>query len=391
MSRRVRPVATSGLAERVAMVAHELSSPATTLMAFAELLADDGYSAADRRAMCALMVAEGQRLTTMIHDLQAINQVRRPPFEVVPRPIDVHQILEHAAMAARVDTRHQLTVDVPDVLPLVQADAVRVQQVLANLISNAQKYTPAGGQVHVSARRFEDSVEFSVVDDGLGIPDGARSRLFEKFFRVEGQDRRFITGKGLGLAICKDIVEAHAGRIGFESSGPGAGSRFWFTLPTAHPAVAPFRMSAARSVPRPPVATRSAVHVLVVDDVPAIGRMVTHILDTADYAVVTVTTGAEALERLHAEHFDVVLSDLGIGPGIDGMELFARVRRTWPTTRFILATGSVTLDADAARRLGIDEVLTKPYRPADLRRVIARLTSTPPLRAKGSVSCATRF
>jgi CheY-like chemotaxis protein len=133
------------------------------------------------------------------------------------------------------------------------------------------------------------------------------------------------------------------------------------------------------------------VHVLVVDDVPAIGRMVTHILDTADYAVVTVTTGAEALERLHAEHFDVVLSDLGIGPGIDGMELFARVRRTWPATRFVLATGSVTLDADAARRLGIDEVLTKPYRPADLRGVIARLTSTPPLRARSSVSCATRF
>ncbi|HEY3110206.1 MAG TPA: ATP-binding protein, partial [Chloroflexota bacterium] len=127
--------------------------------------------------------------------------------------------------------------DLPPVLPLVSADADRVLQVLANLLSNARKFSPGGGEVTLAARPLEGAVEVSVRDRGLGLPPEAVPRLFEKFYRVDNSDRREIKGTGLGLAICRQIIEAHGGEIGVESEGLGTGARFRFTLPTVSPVV----------------------------------------------------------------------------------------------------------------------------------------------------------
>src|SRR5207237_3274027 len=115
----------------------------------------------------------------------------------------------------------------------VSADADQVLQVLANLLSNARKFSPRGGEVTLTARARPGMVEVSVRDRGLGLPPEAVPRLFEKFYRVDNSDRREIKGTGLGLAICQQIVAAHGGRIWAESDGLGHGSRFILTLPLA--------------------------------------------------------------------------------------------------------------------------------------------------------------
>jgi signal transduction histidine kinase/HAMP domain-containing protein len=345
--------------ELVSMVSHELASPATNLVAYAELLATGEYPPRERNEMLATLVQEGQRLTSIIQDFLDIRRLEHGGFQLTPRPVDVLGLLEHAARVARADADHPFTVDIPVSLPLVQIDPNRVQQVIANLLSNARKYTPSGGRISLTARQIVGSVEISVADEGLGIPLEAQARLFDKFFRVDTEDRRLIKGTGLGLAIVKEIVEALGGRIGVESAGPGSGSRFWFTLPLA---------TQPAAVASPGSAT--GLRVLVVDDDAAIRNAVRRVLRVDGHLLKLVDSGEEALAQLTAQPFDVVLTDLGLGTGMDGWELIGNIRNDWPAVRIVLASGRVEIEGTDARARGVTTVLAKPYQPDDLRRAI---------------------
>ena len=145
------------------------------------------------------------------------------------KPVDLHRELKDAIPPGL--TNHTVVVDVPDAFPIIKADALRLGQVLNNLVSNAIKYSPAGGTVTLRAReRGRSQVLLEVVDEGLGIPADQLGRLFQKFERVRGPDHMKIPGTGLGLYICKRIVEGHRGRIWVESQ-PGEGSTFAVMLP----------------------------------------------------------------------------------------------------------------------------------------------------------------
>jgi signal transduction histidine kinase len=190
------------------MVSHALASPATSLVAYAGLLAQHEYSEPERQDMLATMVQERQRLTAIIQDFLDIQRLEHGRFQSTARPMELRILLEHAARVACTDAEHVLTVDMPESLPLVRGDPNRVQQVLANLLSNARKYTPVGGRIWLAAKQIDEAIEISVSDNGLGIPLEAQPHLFEKFYRVDADDRRLIKGTGLGLAIVKEIVDA---------------------------------------------------------------------------------------------------------------------------------------------------------------------------------------
>jgi CheY-like chemotaxis protein len=256
----------------------------------------------------------------------------------------------------------------------VQADPERVQQVLANLLSNAQKYTPAGGQLQLSAKLVESAVEVAVVDQGLGLPAEALPRVFEKFYRVEASDRRNIKGTGLGLAIVKDLVEAQGGEVGVSSDGPGKGARFWFRLPLAASNFVELKSSSPDPLPAGIDAPRQ-LRILSVDDDPAVNAALIRLLRPDGHHVVAVCSGEDALERLANERFDVVLADLGLGTGMDGWELARRVQIGWTGTRFVLTSGSVGINPVDARTRGVDAILPKPYRAVDLRALLVRSTA----------------
>jgi signal transduction histidine kinase/ActR/RegA family two-component response regulator len=353
--------------ELVAAVGHELASPATNLIASAEMLCSQVYSEPERRDMLETIAREGHRLTSIIRDFVDVQRVQQGRLEVHLRPVDVRALMRHVAAIARTDTVHRLVVEIAEHLPLVQADPERVQQVLANLVANAQKYTPQGRHIKLSARLLESSVEVAVADRGLGIPKDSLHRVFEKFYRVEAEDRRNIQGTGLGLAIVKDLVEAQGGEVGVSSDGPGKGARFWFRLPLA--------VASTTLEPTPSAAQHldwpgSPLRVLSVDDDRAAGSALIRMLRPDGHHVVAVRSGEEALRRLADAPFDVVISDLGLGDGMDGWELARRVRAEWPHVRFVVASGSVGITQLDALQLGADAVLAKPYRPADLCRML---------------------
>jgi signal transduction histidine kinase len=160
-----------------------------------------------------------------------MSRIEAGTLRVEPEPTDLRPIVSETVAEFQVMTReHQLKAIVPPRLPLVLADPRRIRQVLRNLVDNAVKYSPGGGPITISLGVAEDSLEFSVADRGLGIEPDDLDRIFDRFYQVDSASTRKVGGSGLGLSICKAIVEAHNGRIWAESE-PGTGSSFYVALP----------------------------------------------------------------------------------------------------------------------------------------------------------------
>src|SRR3989442_7541166 len=219
--------------ELISVVSHELRAPLTSLRGFAQLMLQRDFTPEKRREFLTILHNEAIRLTNLINDFLDIQRIesRRQVYhfdhvELLPL------IRETVTLFTQESEKHTVRLQMPDSLPPVHADADRIRQVLFNLLSNALKFSPHGGEVTVGACQEGAHIKVWVADYGVGIPPEALPKLFSKFFRVDNQETRHISGTGLGLALVKEIVEAHQGRVGVESA-QGQGSTFSFTLPAA--------------------------------------------------------------------------------------------------------------------------------------------------------------
>jgi diguanylate cyclase (GGDEF)-like protein/PAS domain S-box-containing protein len=249
---------------------------------------------------------------------------------------------------------------------IVEGWPISMREALTNLIFNAVDALPAGGIIRLAARRVDENVVVEVSDSGLGMSTEVQERIFEPFFTTKGE-----RGTGLGLAQVFGVMEQHYGTVAVDSS-PGMGTTFRLTLPAVSTTSVLQDTAAAPSteVPR--------LRVLAVDDEPAMGNMIRRVLRPRGHSVVTATSGEEALERLADESFDVLISDVGMGPGMNGWELVERLRQSWPEMHVVLATGwGAAIDSSEARAKGVDAVIAKPYRPGDLEELLDKLTRQP--------------
>lgn len=230
----------------VANVSHELKTPITAIRAHLENLLD-GVEQPDPEIL-EVMLAQSERLGRLVEQLLDLSKLesgevplRREPVSLAPLVAQVMSEIEVACTDRDVD----VSSDLPEDLPTIEADRERVHQVIFNLVDNAVRFTPEGGEVRIEAHRHNGSVEVSVADTGVGIPPEALPRLFERFYRVDPARAREDGGTGIGLAIARSVVEAHGGTIRAESD-PGHGSVFTFDLPVSRPA------SRQAPVPRAP-------------------------------------------------------------------------------------------------------------------------------------------
>ena len=217
----------------ISTVSHELRTPLTPIVGYSEILTMDDYDPGQVREMATEINRAAMHMQMLVDDLLDLSRIESGRLRLLPVEFQLDDLLRTAARDFdSTSDRHGIRLDVPVRIPVICADKGRVRQVLDNLLSNAIKYSPDGGTVTVSASLHEGEVRISVSDQGPGIPTDKQSRLFEAFYRVEGELTRKVHGTGLGLAISKHIVELHGGRIWVESQ-VGRGTTFTFTLPVA--------------------------------------------------------------------------------------------------------------------------------------------------------------
>ncbi len=220
----------------VAMASHELRTPLTAIKGFVStLIIDDEFNPEERREFYGIIDQECDRLTRLINDL--LNTARIDAQESLkPHYTNVHirALLDKVVMLQRqTTTRHTIVLDAPSEFPVIIGDEDKLDQIFTNLLNNAIKYSPNGGQITVHATNEGDTLLFGIEDQGLGIPKDHLNKVFDKFHRVNNEDNRKIYGTGLGLFLVRHLVETvHLGKIWVESE-PGKGSTFWFRIPIA--------------------------------------------------------------------------------------------------------------------------------------------------------------
>lgn len=292
--------------ELVSVVSHELRTPLASVVGFAELLRTRELAEPQRQQFLTVILEEGRRLTALINDFLDLQRMESGRQEIAPRPLEVAAFIEQCVGVVGEDAAHPIQLELDDELPAVRADADRIQQVITNLLSNARKYSPAGGVIRVFAHQANGQVIVTVEDQGLGLPAEALPRLFEKFYRVDNSDRRSITGTGLGLAISRKIVDAHGGRIWAESDGLGQGSRFSFSLPLAD-------------------VRKTSGDVLIVEDDAGFARLLEAELTGRGLTSVWVPSAEDALEQLDIETPKALVLDLLL-PRLQGETFLRRLR-----------------------------------------------------------------
>ncbi len=224
----------------LSIAAHELRAPITSIAGYVDLLRrhhQRGTSTPEQVERHLAAIGESaDRLARLTQELLDASQLRAEQFPLQPAPLDFVALVRELAerFRDRLDGRHRLTVALEPVARPVVADADRLAQVVTNLLENAAKYSPEGGEIRVTVRPEGAGVRLSVQDQGIGLPPGATEAIFEPFERAPNAVRQRLPGLGLGLFICRDIVTRHGGRLWAESAGEGQGATFSVWLPLEH-------------------------------------------------------------------------------------------------------------------------------------------------------------
>jgi two-component system NtrC family sensor kinase len=358
----------AALGSLLAGVAHELNNPLSVVVARAVLLEEQGDPKTQAAALKIRTAAE--RCARIVRTFLAMARQQRPERGPVAVNEVVREALDIASYALRTSSV-DVEVDLAQGIPPILADADQLHQVLLNLIINAQQslqeqHPPRRIRITSCYDYLYDMVQITVADNGPGIPAQLRARVFEPYFTTKPTG----VGTGVGLAVSLGIVEAHGGTLTVACPTEG-GAVFAITLPVGV-------VDATKTATEPPQKTATSQRsILVVDDEPEIRDALAEILAGAQHRVVTASSGREALERMAAETFDVILTDMRM-PDLDGRALYEEIERRWrgQCSRVVFVTGDTL--ASALREFVSESgrpVIEKPFLPSEVRRIVAELVT----------------
>jgi two-component system phosphate regulon sensor histidine kinase PhoR len=217
--------------ELVSAVSHEMRTPLTAMLGYTEFMMENEVPSEQQQEFLQTIHHETERLNELIGNFLDLQRMKMRPDPPEYSSLQVEGLLKEAAgLFGAAPHKHRIEIDCPAQLPPVIGNAAQLHQVLVNLLSNAVKYSPEGTTIYLRAFRDEENVVISVRDEGIGIPADMQEKIFERFFRIDNSDRRLVGGAGLGLALVREIVIAHNGRVWVEST-PGQGSTFYVKFP----------------------------------------------------------------------------------------------------------------------------------------------------------------
>ena len=357
--------------EFLAILAHELRNPLAPIRNSLHILRMSAGNDPGADSVSDIMERQVNHMVRLVDDLLEISRITRGKIELRKESVELAAIVRGAVETSRplIDgAGHQLAVAIPPEPLTMEADAVRLTQVIANLLNNAAKYTDAGGQIWLSVRRDGDNVAISVRDNGTGIPADMLPYVFDLFTQANHSSDRAQGGLGIGLALVKNLVEMHGGSVAAHSGGPGKGSEFVVRLPL--PASS---SPSGRPEPAPrPSTVLAARRVLVVDDNRDAAESLGMLLKLLGADVHVVYNGRDALEALTAYRPSVVLLDIGM-PNMDGHEVARQIRQRpeFQNVTLIALTGwGQEEDRRLSQSAGFNYHLIKPADAGDLQTLL---------------------
>ena len=350
----------------LAMLAHELRNPLAPILSSTHVLRAQPDDAAGVQRAGEVIERQVRHQARLLDDLLDVSRVTRGRIELRRRPVDLRAVVAEVIETTRslIEGRHlELSSPAsPQALP-VEADPDRLAQVVANLLTNAGKYTPPGGRITVAAERESRDAVLRVRDSGVGIPADMLERIFELFTQVDPTLARSQGGLGIGLTLVRSLVEMHGGTVEAHSAGPGHGSEFTVRLPLARVVTEPQAPAGpARSGPR---------HILIVEDNTDAREMLHTALALEGHRVLASEDGVRGIEMALLHRPEIVLIDIGL-PGVSGYEVAKQIREALgPGVKLVALTGyGQPGDRRHAREAGFDAHLVKPVALDDLNTVL---------------------
>ena len=366
--------------EFLATLSHELRNPLNVILGYSELLLrlPEIQQSTRLNRMADALRRNAQSQSQLINDLLDLSRLQRGKISLNHEPVSLAAVIDNAVETVRADASAKgvdLRLNVGDQLLLVDGDRLRLQQIAWNVLNNAVKFTPAGGNIEISLSNESDNGVLVVKDTGQGIDPRFLPHVFEMFRQADGSNRRRHGGLGIGLALVKQLVQLHGGSITAESDGPGEGSRFTVRLPLmSDTALAAAGVSAGAVE----LNVLSHTSFLIVDDSEDTIAMLDELLKVGGANVRSATNGADALRIAEQNEFDVILSDISM-PEMDGFEFLQRLRQINGREHVpvIAITGfGRSGDIERARAAGFYSHLTKPLNLQALTEVLKALAES---------------
>jgi PAS domain S-box-containing protein len=356
--------------EFLAMLGHELRNPLGAISNAVGVLDLTGNQDGNAVRARDIIVRQTEHLARLVDDLLDVGRVMAGKIILHRRPVDLGGLVRRSIEAlstARSGDQHVLAVDAASVW--IAADVVRIEQVVGNLLSNAAKYTPAGGRIHVTVKREAGDAVISVEDTGRGIAADLLPRIFDLFVQGPQVSNRELGGLGVGLTLVRRLVELHGGTVDASSDGRGRGSTFTVRLPGV---IAPIVDAPSA---RPSEEKASPRRILIAEDNGDFRAGLKQLLTLKGHEVYEAADGPGAVETMLCEDPDVALIDIGL-PGLDGYEVARRVRSRpgGPDIVLIALTGyGLETDRQRVREAGFDFHLVKPATPEQLDEVLSKI------------------
>jgi signal transduction histidine kinase len=346
--------------EFLAVLSHELRTPLTPVLASASAMLDDPDTPPEVRPTLEMTRRNIELEARLIDDLLDVTRISQGKLRLAPEVVDAHALLLRAVSICRNDVHSgglRLELDLTASRRHVKADPARLQQVFWNLIKNAVKFTPSGGTITVSSRNEEEPGRFlvAVADSGIGIEPDVLPKIFDAFEQGEASTQRRFGGLGLGLAICRSVVEAHGGHLTAASAGRGRGATFTIDLETTTEAP-PTEPAAPEPRPAP---ARRPLRILLVEDNQDTLQVMARLLRRRGYEVEEAGSLARALAAAQESEFDLVVSDIGLPDG-SGLELIRELRAQRPIKAIALSGFGRDDDLRQSEEAGFVAHLTKP-------------------------------
>jgi PAS domain S-box-containing protein len=358
--------------EFLAMLSHELRNPLAPIKNALAVMRLSGVSEPSLDWARTVVERQVSHLTRLVDDLLDVSRIAVGKITLQRKPLEIAQVVAGAVEASRplIDSRgHKLTIQVPPEPLLIEGDLTRLSQTLTNLLNNAAKYTPPGGDIRLTVGKEEGMAVIRIRDTGVGITPELLPEIFELFTQGERALDRSEGGLGIGLTLAQRLVKLHGGSIEALSEGPGQGSEFVVRLPLAATPAAS-SVASRRPAQRRPAGSR---RVLVVDDNRDAAESLETLLQLWGHQARSAQDGPEALARVADFEPEIILLDIGL-PGMDGYEVARRIRAL-PAGRsaLIVAVTGYGRNSDRlqSQQAGFDHHLVKPVQPEVLQELIA--------------------